>query len=251
MGRRALKLLALPAIGLLVYVGFIAVPASGRSLTTITVTAGKPREFAFTLSAKSVPTGNVTFRVVNRGKVKHSFTIVGSKTPVLAPGRSATLTIAFPDAGTYPFSSTVKGQASMHGTLTVIAPEPKATGAATIPLQQGAGEPTVMPPDAPCATPANTSVKVQIVDFGFILSQTTIPCGTVTFNIQNTGQAAHTFDVQFTTASGIKGFFGGKTLLGGETDTEVITYTRTGTFQYQCDIHGQEFPTMDGQVAIT
>jgi plastocyanin len=251
VGRRALRFLALPAVGLLLYVGFIAAPASGRSLTTITVIAGKPRENAFTLSAKSVMIGNVTFKVVNRGKLKHSFTIVGSKTPVLAPGRSATITVAIVDAGTYPFSSTVKGQSAMRGTLTVTAPEPKASGAATIPLQQGAGEPTVKPADAPCASPAATSVKVQMVDFGFILSQTTIPCGTVTFNIQNTGQAAHTFDVQFTTASGIKGFFGAKTLLGGETDTEVVTYTRTGTFQYQCDIHGQEFPAMTGQIAIT
>jgi plastocyanin len=230
---------------------FLAAPAAGRSLTTITVTAGKPREYAFTLSAKSVPIGNVTFRVVNRGKVKHSFTVLGSKTPVLAPGKSATLTVAIVDAGTYPFSSTVKGQSGMHGTLKVVAPEPKATGAATIPLQQGAGEPTVAPPDTPCASPANTAVKVQIVDFGFILSQTTIPCGTVTFNIQNTGQAAHTFDVQATTPAGIKGFQGGKTLLGGETDTEVISFTRTGTFQYQCDIHASEFPTMVGQIAIT
>jgi len=198
-----------------------------------------------------VPTGNVTFRVVNRGKVKHSFTILGAKTPVLAPGKSATLTIAIVDGGIYPYYSTVKGQSSMKGTLTVTAPTPKATGAATIPLQQGAGTPTVTPADAPCANPVSTTVTVQIVDFGFILSQTTIPCGTVTYNIQNTGQAAHTFDVQATTPSGIKAFQGARTLLGGETDTEVIQYTRSGTFLYQCDIHGQDFPTMDGQIAVT
>jgi plastocyanin len=251
VSRRALTLLAVPVLGLLAYVGFLAAPASGRSLTTITVTAGKPKEYAFTLSVKSVPTGNVTFKIVNRGKVKHSFTILGAKTPVLLPGKSATLTVAIIDAGTYPFSSTVKGQKSMRGTLTVVAPAPKTSGAATVPLQQGAGEPTVAPADAPCASPSNTTVKVQIVDFGFILSQTTIPCGTVTFQIQNVGQAAHTFDVQATTSSGIKAFQGAKTLLGGESDTEVITYTRTGTFQYQCDIHGQDFPTMNGQIAIT
>ncbi|MBV8078849.1 MAG: cupredoxin domain-containing protein [Actinobacteria bacterium] len=247
MARRAA--LALPALAAAAYLGFLAAPASGRGLTTITVVAGKPSEYRFTVSATSVLTGSITIKIVNRGKVKHSFSIVGETTPPIAPGKSATLTVAIVDAGTYPFFSTLKGQSSMRGTLKVVEPAPKSTSS-TIPLQQGAGEPTVAPPDGPCANPVATTVKVQMIDFGFILSQTTFPCGTVTFQIQNAGQAAHTFDIQSTTPSGIKAFNGGKTLLGGETDTEVITFSRTGTFQYQCDIHGQEF-SMNGQVAVT
>ena len=90
---------------------------------------------------------------------------------------------------------------------------------------------------APCASPQATTVKVAIFDFGFTLSQTTVPCGTVTFQITNTGAIFHNFDVQAPTASGIAAFAGGKILAGTESDTEVVTYARAGTYAYQCDLH--------------
>jgi len=80
-------------------------------------------------------------------------------------------------------------------------------------------------------------VKVAIFDFGFTLSPSSVPCGTVTFQIANTGAVFHSFDVQAPTASGIAGFVGGKNLLGGETDTQVVEYARSGAYAYQCDQH--------------
>jgi len=217
--------------------------------TTITVTAGKPRENSFTLSKTSVLKGVITFKIVNRGKVAHSFTIVGKKTPPIAPGKSAILTVVIIDAGTYPYSSSVKGQSAMKGALHVTEPPSPTTAAATT-IPAGAGEPIAKPADAPCASPATTTVSVTIIDFGFNLSQTTIPCGTVTFNVTNSGQAAHTFDIEATTANGTKAFQGGTTLLGGEKKTQTVTFSRTGTFQYRCDIHYADFG-MGGSVAVT
>jgi uncharacterized cupredoxin-like copper-binding protein len=97
-----------------------AATSSGRA-ATVTVTPGKPSEFRFTLSKKSVPHGAVTFKVTNKGSIPHDFKIGGKRTKLLSPGRSATLKITFKKAGKYPYLCTVPGHAAagMKGNLTV------------------------------------------------------------------------------------------------------------------------------------
>jgi plastocyanin len=86
--------------------------------TTVTVTA---TEFKFALSATSVPHGTVTFKVVNKGALAHDFSINGKKTPLINAKGSATLTVTFAKAGSYPYTCTVPGHAAagMKGTLKV------------------------------------------------------------------------------------------------------------------------------------
>jgi uncharacterized cupredoxin-like copper-binding protein len=87
----------------------------------VTVTAGKPSEFRFTLSTTSVAKGTVTFKVTNKGSLTHDFTINGKKTKNIAHGKSATLTVTFAKAGRYPYKCSVPGHAAagMKGVLTV------------------------------------------------------------------------------------------------------------------------------------
>jgi uncharacterized cupredoxin-like copper-binding protein len=94
---------------------------SKTSAASVSVIAGKPSEFRFTLSKKTVPKGSVTFRVTNRGTVSHDFKIARKKTKLIAKGKSATLTASFPKAGRYRFLCTVPGHAAggMKGVLTV------------------------------------------------------------------------------------------------------------------------------------
>lgn len=101
--------------------------------TTVTVTAGKPSEFAFTLSTKSVAPGSVTFKVTNKGALAHTFFVcsantggsankcAGKGTAQISPGKSATLTISFTKAGSYEYLCTVPGHAAagMKGDLKV------------------------------------------------------------------------------------------------------------------------------------
>ena len=101
-----------------------AVPAfahHNKAAATVTVTAGKPAEFKFTVSAKSVPHGSVTFKVTNGGALSHDFSINGKKTAQIAKGKSATLTVTFSKAGSYAYQCTVPGHAAagMKGTLKV------------------------------------------------------------------------------------------------------------------------------------
>ena len=85
---------------------------------TITVTA---TEFKFKLSKTSAPKGSVTFKVVNKGKTVHDFKINGKKTPLIAAGKSASLTVKFTKAGKFAYLCTVPGHAAagMKGSFTV------------------------------------------------------------------------------------------------------------------------------------
>ena len=88
--------------------------------TTITVTAGKPTEFHFTLSKTSAAKGSVTFKITNKGKLAHDFKIGGKKSPMVQPGKSVTLKVTL-KSGKQKYECTVPGHAAagMRGTLTV------------------------------------------------------------------------------------------------------------------------------------
>jgi len=99
-----------------------ALPAGAqRSATVVKVQAGKPAEFRFTLSTKSVKHGTVTFAVTGAGALPHDFKINGKSTKLLSGGQTQNLTVTFAKAGKYPYLCTVTGHAAagMKGTLTV------------------------------------------------------------------------------------------------------------------------------------
>ena len=102
--------------------GVFAVGGAARlneSAATSRVTVAAS-EFKFALSKRSVPTGTVTFAVANKGKLTHDFKITSKKTPLLKPGKSATLRVTF-KKGRYTYICTVPGHAAagMKGTFTV------------------------------------------------------------------------------------------------------------------------------------
>lgn len=96
---------------------FVVVPFAGArtAATTVKVTA---KEFKFVLSRSSAPHGKVTFKVVNKGKAKHDFKIAGKRTPMLKPGKTATLTVTL-SKGKHKYVCTVPGHAAagMRGTF--------------------------------------------------------------------------------------------------------------------------------------
>ena len=107
-------------------------PASARA-TIVNVTAGKPTEFAFTLSTKSVKHGAVTFKVKDGGALPHTFKVcssskggtasscAGKDTGSITPGSTKTLTVTFATAGSYEYLCTVPGHAAagMKGLIKV------------------------------------------------------------------------------------------------------------------------------------
>jgi uncharacterized cupredoxin-like copper-binding protein len=103
----------------------VAVPASAAVHATaatagVTVTAGKPSEFRFTLSTHKVKHGKVKFTIKNKGSVMHDFSISGHTSKKVKPGKSTTLTVTL-KKGKAAYKCTVPGHAAagMKGTLTV------------------------------------------------------------------------------------------------------------------------------------
>ena len=94
---------------------------AATSATAVTVTAGKPTEFKFTLSKKVVKKGIVSFKVTNKGMIAHDFKIAGKKTKSLKTGTTQTIKVTFKKAGKYPFICTLPGHgaAGMKGVLVV------------------------------------------------------------------------------------------------------------------------------------
>jgi uncharacterized cupredoxin-like copper-binding protein len=101
----------------------VAVSAWAATPQNVTVTAGKPSEFKFTLSKKTVKKGApVVFKVTNRGAIAHDFKIAGKKTAQLAAGKTATLRVTFAKTGKFAYLCTLPTHATagMKGTITVV-----------------------------------------------------------------------------------------------------------------------------------
>jgi plastocyanin len=220
----AVGLIAVAAAGLAL--GFArpgaASPRAAKGPTRITVAAS---EFKFVFSKRSIPaTGTVIFTVVNRGKISHNFKIAGKRTPTLSPGKSATLTVRFAKKGHYPYLCTIFGHAAagMKGVFSVataaVAPPPSSTTTTT--------QPTTTTTTGTVGN-AQTTVTVNMVEYAFQLSQTTVPSGQVTFVIHNGGVAVHNFDLE-----GVKV---GALLAPGTSETWTVALA-PGTYIYQCDV---------------
>jgi uncharacterized cupredoxin-like copper-binding protein len=98
---------------------FTVVAYAGRdsaNATTVKVTAKDT--FRFVLSRKSAPHGKVTFKVTNKGHLKHDFKIAGKKTKLLGHNQTATLKVTL-KKGKYPYKCTFPGHAQlgMKGTF--------------------------------------------------------------------------------------------------------------------------------------
>jgi mono/diheme cytochrome c family protein len=122
--------------------GSTATP-SATTPTKVTVTM---TEFKFKFSKAKMPIGTVVFTVVNKGKVAHDFKILGKKTPQIAPGKSAKLTVKFTKSGRISYLCTLPGHAAagMKGKLavgTATTPPPVTTAPTTTGPEALQGDP--------------------------------------------------------------------------------------------------------------
>jgi uncharacterized cupredoxin-like copper-binding protein len=213
---------------------------AAKATTKITV---KASEFKFVFSKRSIPaTGTVIFTVVNKGKITHDFKIGGKKTPNLLPGKSAKLTVKFKKKGHFAYSCTIPGHAAagMKGTFSVGVkavkpPPPPPTTTTTAP------PPTTTTSTVPVGT-GNTTVTVNMVEYAFQLSQSTMPSGKITFIINNKGNEVHNF--------AILGNKAGAQIGPGTSETWTVSLP-PGTYNYQCDVPFHASFGMVGQFTVT
>ena len=242
--RRIAAVLGLAALALAgVFAGVFlpagdAAPTAADATTRVTV---KASEFKYVFSRRSVPTGTVIFTVVNKGKISHDFKIAGKKTKVLLPGKSQVLRVTMPKKGQYAFLCTLFGhaKAGMKGKYAVATAPIKVTTTTPPPPPTTTAPPP--PPTGPLGT-ANTTVQVGMFEYGYNLSQGSVPSGNVTFVIKNNGSEVHNFSV-----SGVKA---GALLNPGQTETYTVALPPRG-YNYVCDVPFHIDRGMIGNLAVT
>ena len=198
--KRLTGVLGLAAMALAGVFAGVLLPSGGASTTqadAITRVTVKASEFKYVFSKKRVPTGTVIFTVINKGKISHDFKIGGKKTKSLLPGKTQKLTVKFAKKGQYAFICTLLGhaKAGMKGKFAVaVAP--------VVPPKTTTTQPpatTTTPPPTGTVGSGNTTVQVGMFEYGYNLSQQSVPSGQVTFVITNNGSEVHNFSV-----SGVK-----------------------------------------------
>jgi hypothetical protein len=194
-----------PAVAALTFVALVTAAtaaASSRDTQTIAVTlTASTATFAPTFATP----GNVVFRVLNKDHGSRSFTVAGKTAPSIAPGKTVTFSLVLRSLGFVPYTSGGKGRTRLAGLLSV---------------QQ------------PCTNPTSTTLNVQMAqDHGAItVSQSTVPCGTVTFVVTNVGALVDSLNV-FSTSSGVKGAT--PELSPGQTALLTLTFPTKGTVHYE------------------
>jgi uncharacterized cupredoxin-like copper-binding protein len=118
---RSVSAVAALAIATSAFVPFASASSSRQTRAAATTVRVQGGEFFFKLSAKSLAKpGKVTFVFSNVGHVSHDFKIDGKVTPLIQPGKKATLVVTL-KKGNFPYLCTVPGHAAagMKGTFTV------------------------------------------------------------------------------------------------------------------------------------
>jgi uncharacterized cupredoxin-like copper-binding protein len=172
------------------------------------------------LGSTKAPLGSVTFKVVNKGKLPRDFKIGSKKTSKIAAGKSATLNVDFALTGQYSYYSNSKGQAlTLSGVLDVV---------------------------DPCTHPTVSAVTVGLAEEPISLSVMTIPCGTVTFTVTNTGTIIHSFNI---TGDGLEGQ--GPRMNPGQTIRMTVHFSYKGRAIYYCaeEEHGELYG-MAGSIMV-
>jgi uncharacterized cupredoxin-like copper-binding protein len=233
--KRTLALLVLAGLGALAGIYLPSGSAKTTSHSAVVKINVTMNEWSFKLSKKTVPVGaTVVFKVTNKGKIGHDFRINGKKTKLLAPGKTQSITVKFAKKGAFTYLCTVTGHAKlgMQGKfgVGVSAPPPTSTTTTTTPTST-----------APVGN-GNTTVNVNMVEYSFQLSQTSVPSGTVTFVIKNSGADVHNFDIQ-----GVKS---GAILSPGATETWTVRLP-AGQYLYTCDVPFHVDRGMTGALTIT
>ena len=186
------KLISVAVAGLLCAAVFgaalvgTAVARAADTAVSVTLTNTK-----VSLSQKTVTVGTVRFTVANKSTSARKFSIAGKTTPAIAPGKTATLRV----------NVHVEGQLRPR----LDRSRRHCQGCHRRRLAHSSGNsrsrpdrarrPRAAPDLTVCPHPVSTTVTVLMTDGHFEFSQTTIPCGSVTFALTNAGTLEHTISL--------------------------------------------------------
>lgn len=241
--RRIAAVLGVAALALAGVLAGVFLPSGGATTNAADATTRvtvKASEFKYIFSRRSAPTGTVIFTVINKGKISHDFKINGKKTKTLSPGKTQILKVTFGKKGQYAFVCTLFGHAGAGmkgkyaiGTTPVATTTVKTTTTVTT---------TTAPTPTGTLGNASTTVQVGMFEYGYNLSQASVPSGQVTFVIRNNGSEVHNFSL-----SGVKN---GTVIGPGQTETYTVSLPPS-RYNYVCDVPFHIDRGMIGSLAVT
>ncbi len=225
-------LAALAGVGL---AGTAQAAREGAAAATVKVTLS---EWKLVPSVKKVPAGRVTFVVRNAGKMPHEFLILRTDKPAKA----------LPMRGVKAIETGSKGRirafaAGSTKRLTLNLAPGKYVLLCNMPGHYKAGQAiSFVVTAAGTATAAQTTnVSVSMFEMGFKLSETTVPRGTVVFDVRNDGKLPHDFRIRGQ----------GTTVFGpGERETLTVRFPEPGTFTFVCTVEGHAGAGMVGKLIV-
>jgi uncharacterized cupredoxin-like copper-binding protein len=166
-----------------------------------------------------VPTGTVVFKVVNRGTVARDFKVGGKRTPKIAAGKSAVLSVDVNTEHNYPFYSAAPRHATLSGVIVVV--------------------------PSGCPAPEATTILVTMAEAPIKMSQTRVHCGTVKFVVRNAGAEMHQLIVRGVGSELTAPGGAGPQLKPGQTVTLTVHFGEAGSAYYYCavddhdDVHAE------------
>ncbi len=195
------------------------------------------KDRSFQSPTRTVPAGKVTFVVRNAGTMEHEFVVIRTNR---APG-------ALPMNGRQASEAGARGEieefaSGLTKRVTLTLAPGKYVLICNLPghYKKGQAIGLVVTP----AAARTTHVSVSMFEMGFKLSKTTVPHGTVVFDVRNDGKLPHDFSF------GSRG--GGTRLLGpGESAALTATFAKPGKYTYICTVEGHQESGMIGVLTVT
>ncbi len=217
--------------------GAVGAPDAASAIDAATVSVVM-KEWSFNASVRKVLAGNVTFVVRNAGKMPHEFLILRTDKPAKA----------LPMRGVKAIETGSKGRlrafaAGSTKRLTLNLAPGKYVLLCNMPGHYKAGQAiSFVVTAAGTATAAQTTnVTVSMFEMGFKLSETTVPRGTVVFDVRNDGKLPHDFRIRGQ----------GTTVFGpGERETLTVRFPEPGTFTFVCTVEGHAGAGMVGKLIV-
>ncbi len=204
--------------------------------TTVSVVM---KDRSFSASVRSVPAGKVTFVVRNAGTMEHEFVAIKTNRPSRAlpmKGQQAS------EVGSQGAIEELAPGRTKRLTLT-LAPG-KYVLLCNLPGHYKRGQVTTLLVVAAVSTAQTTKISVSAFEMGFKLSKTTVPHGTVVFEVRNDGKLPHDFSL------GSRG--GGTPLLQpGQSATLTVAFAKPGKYTYICTVEGHAEGGMIGVLTVT
>lgn len=196
----------------------VCLPPANAAVSPATVRASINKS-GIVLRPAAVPSGPVVFRVLNRTGAPRDFRITTHRTRVIRAGRSALLTVTLRQPGLRNVFSVAETRA------------PRVTG------QLGVFQ--------ACMSPSTTTVTVQLGQGqgGLTVSQSVIPCGTVTFVVTDTGSLGDSLLVFGVTPS-VRALT--PDLLSGQTARLTVRFPAKGTVYIQSGTYQPAEPEYGG-----